>query len=56
MSSAKHQYGNLISEIRNNFYTHLKESTTEMFIKTDEALFEMAEAADTNKEQNRYDY
>ena len=25
-----------------------------MFIKTDEALFEMAEAADTNKEQNRY--
>jgi len=54
MSSVKHQYGNLISEVKNNLYTHLKESIAEMFIKTDEALFEMAEAADTNKEQNRY--
>ena len=54
MSSANRQYGNLISEVKNNLYTHLKESIAEMFIKTDEALFEMAESADSNKDQNRY--
>ena len=54
MSSVNRQYGNLISEVKNNLYTHLKESIAEMFIKADEALFEMAESADTNKDQNRY--
>ena len=54
MSSAKHQYGNLISEVKSNFFTHLKESIAEMFIKLDESLFELAESADSNKDQTRY--
>ncbi|MDH5612352.1 MAG: DUF1631 domain-containing protein [Gammaproteobacteria bacterium] len=54
MSSAKQQYGNLISEVKNNLITHLKESIAEMFIKLDETLFEMAETADNNKDQTRY--
>ncbi|MDH5388411.1 MAG: DUF1631 domain-containing protein [Gammaproteobacteria bacterium] len=54
MSSTNRQYGNLISEVKNNLNTHLKESIAEMFIKADEALFEMAESADSNKDQNRY--
>ncbi|MCK5002786.1 MAG: DUF1631 family protein [Gammaproteobacteria bacterium] len=54
MTSANRQYGNLITEVKNNLTTHLKESIAEMFIKIDENLFEMAETADSNKDQNRY--
>ncbi|MCW8923804.1 MAG: DUF1631 domain-containing protein [Gammaproteobacteria bacterium] len=54
MLSTTPEYGNLISEIKNNFRTHLRESITEMFIKLDESLFEMAENADNNKDQSRY--
>ena len=54
MPSANHQYDNLIVEIKNSFTTHLKESIAEMFIKVDETLFEMAESADNNEDQNRF--
>lgn len=54
MSSTNRQYGNLISEVKNNLTTHLKESIAEMFIEIDETLFEMSESADSNKDQNRY--
>ena len=54
MPSTRHQYGNLISEVKNNLRTHLKESIAEMFIKMDDALFEMANSAVTTKDQNTY--
>ena len=54
MSSEHHQYGDLISEVKNNLYTHLKESLTEMFSKIDDSLFKTANSNISSKEQNRY--
>ncbi|MCK4705312.1 MAG: DUF1631 family protein [Gammaproteobacteria bacterium] len=54
MSSNNHQYGNLISEVKNNLYTHLKASLTEMFSKMDDSLFKTANSNISSKEQNRY--
>lgn len=54
MPSNNHQYGNLISEVKNNLYTHLKESLTEMFSKMDDSLFKTANSNISSKEQNRY--
>lgn len=54
MSSAARQYENLISEVKNSLNTHLKESIADMFIKLDDSLFELAESAASNEDQNRY--
>ena len=54
MSAENRKYGNLISEVKNSLYTHLKESLAEMFIKADETLLEMAESSKNTKDQNRY--
>ncbi len=54
MSFVNRKYGNLISQIKNNVYSTLQASIAEMFIQADEALFEIAESADSNKDQNRY--
>ena len=52
--SSNNQYGNLISEVKNNLYTHLKASLTEMFSKMDDSLFKTANSNISSKEQNRY--
>lgn len=54
MSSATRQYENLISEVKNSLKTQLKESIADMFLKLDESLFELAESAASNEDQNRY--
>ena len=54
MPSINHQYGRLISKLKNVLTTRLQESITEMFIKSDEHLFEMAESTKNNEDRNRY--
>ncbi|MDT8453177.1 MAG: DUF1631 family protein [Gammaproteobacteria bacterium] len=54
MSFVNHKYGNLISKLKENVNNILLASIAEMFLQADETLFEMAESADSNKEQNRY--
>ncbi len=44
----------LITDIRNSLETHLKEMLSKMFNDADEKLFELADSANSNEDQNRY--
>ena len=54
MSSVNHPHKDLIAEIKNSATKHLKEAIAQMFTKVDETLFEMANSADNNEDQNRF--
>ena len=47
-------FESLISEIKSSIETHLKEMVSGMFIEADESLFELANSAQSNEDQNRY--
>lgn len=53
-TNVKNNFGNLINEIRNSLDTHLQEMLSKMFLDADNKLFDLADNADSNEDQNRY--
>jgi hypothetical protein len=53
-TDADNNFESLISEIKGSVETHLKETLSKMFIEADESLFELADSAISNEDQNRY--
>jgi len=47
-------FKSLITVIKNSLETHLKEMLSKMFNDADEKLFELADSAISNEDQNRY--
>jgi hypothetical protein len=53
-NNANNNFETLIKEIKNSLDTHLKEMISKMFSQADDKLFELADSATSNEDQNRY--